>query len=67
MFSKSKDAQFMIDSLAIGGCKIRHLASTMEVESSGSYPSITIGNAALRHLGRVFFDLRNNKMYLQAK
>jgi hypothetical protein len=67
VFSKSKGARLMIDSLNIGGCEIKDIASTVEVESSVSYYSASIGNAVLRHFGRVFFDLRNNKMYLPAE
>lgn len=64
MFSKSNNAETVIDSVTIGHWKIKNVSSAVEVETTSSSIPLIIGNAVLRQAGKVIFDLRNNKMYL---
>ncbi|MCU7551947.1 hypothetical protein OCK74_22700 [Chitinophagaceae bacterium LB-8] len=64
MFSKSKVANIIVDSVKINGVVLKNILSSVEVESTVSFTQTLIGNSVLRHFGKVIFNLGNNKMYL---
>ncbi len=63
MFSKSKVADVLVDSVLINGIAIKNIASTIETASSVSYVPLLVGNSVLRNFGNVVFDLGHCKMY----
>jgi hypothetical protein len=65
LFSKSKVAALLVDSLVINGTVIRNIPSGIETSSSATYIPLLVGNSVLRHFGKVIFDLRHNKIYFR--